>query len=209
MTVVVGVHEDGPVKGWEPSGLLGVGNARALAEVQVQLDQICVQIPKVVYSHQVEADTLKNNLVLIGGPDCNKITAEVLARLDCTLQFADAERHVVSIVDRRRDEVHNPKMVNDPTSAEAFRLVEDYGLVIRARNPFNPESSVLIICGSFGFGSWAGAQLIRTTSFLKDRLVTAQVPIECLFRTEVVDHTPQAPELLRIRSLDDREATRR
>ncbi|WP_154696967.1 hypothetical protein [Lentzea guizhouensis] len=71
--------------------------------------------------------------VLIGGPDCNKITAEVVVRLESTMQFAilTVTSWALWTTDAASPTTH--EVVNHhPTSAQGCRLTEDYGLVIRA-----------------------------------------------------------------------------
>jgi hypothetical protein len=42
----------------------------------------------------------------------------------------------------------------------------DYGIIVRAVNPFNPAAEILVIAGAYGYGTWGGAELISNESFL-------------------------------------------
>jgi hypothetical protein len=77
----------------------------------------------------------------------------------------------------------------------------DRGLLVRAANPFNERKSVLVIAGSFGYGTWAGARLAIEDTFLKRPMVAAQTPFECLFETDVVGEAPQATKITLMRPL--------
>lgn len=200
VTVVIGQHV---MDEWEPSGLLGVGDAFALSELQKHMERIGVRQPKIVYSQRVNDETRRQNMILIGGADCNQITQEVMTRLPGTLGWVDAPAHTYGIQDRLESRFYSPK---------PFKMGEgvDFGLLVRAPNPFNPDATVLVIAGSFGFGSWAGANLVRSPEFLRDPMVKSSIPFECLFKVDVAGSAPQAMKILSIRPLDmDQNAGRR
>ncbi|GAA3068006.1 hypothetical protein GCM10010448_59170 [Streptomyces glomeratus] len=78
LTVVVGLHQ---LTGWEPSGFIGVGDAFALSELQQHFIRIGAPSPLITYSDRLDSPSRRNPLILIGGPDGNGITNEVMQRL--------------------------------------------------------------------------------------------------------------------------------
>jgi len=80
----------------------------------------------------------------------------------------------------------------------------DYGLFIKAKSPFNPRTSILIIAGSSGYGTWAGTRLITEPSAL-DKAAASGNPFECVFATDVLGRNPQATEALVVRTLNERQ----
>ncbi|MEV6758476.1 helix-turn-helix domain-containing protein [Streptomyces sp. NPDC051214] len=189
LTLVVGLHQ---FASWEPSGLIGVGDAFALSEIQQHFVRIGAASPVIRYSDRVDGEARRKPLILIGGPDANKITDEVVQRLRCSLGFTRHTPHDISIRDSQTERIYVPRLLNQGEGT-------DYGLVVKTKNPFNPQVPALIVAGSFGYGSWAGARLL--TDPTSAELAISHAPFECLFDTEIVDRTPQATEVLVLRAL--------
>ncbi|WP_221355357.1 helix-turn-helix domain-containing protein [Streptomyces beigongshangae] len=189
LTLVVGLHQ---FSRWEPSGLIGVGDAFALSEIQQHFVRIGAPSPVITYSDRVGGEARRNPLILIGGPDANAITDEIMKRLPCSLGFRQRTPHDVSIQDSQTERTYAPRLLRQGE-------VTDYGIVVKTRNPFNPQVPTLIVAGSFGYGSWAGARLLTETTSAE--LASSHASFECLFETEVVGRTPQATKVLILREL--------
>jgi hypothetical protein len=43
----------------------------------------------------------------------------------------------------------------------------DYGIIIRARNPFNRRKGIIVIAGAYGYGTWGGVRLALDEEFLE------------------------------------------
>ncbi|MEU9374145.1 hypothetical protein AB0D94_10285 [Streptomyces sp. NPDC048255] len=181
---------------WERSGLVGVGDVQALGELEKQLQKVGVRHLPITPSHQLTGAEHRGNLVLVGGPHSNEVTAEVMRRLPLTLRFGPAETHDANIYDA------DTNNVMEWVSDAGDRLVVDQGIVIRAANPFNAERSVVILAGSFGFGTSAAAQLLNRPELLTHRVVTAGRPFEAVFSVEIVRGTPQNIEIKDLKQLD-------
>jgi len=183
----------------EPSGRMGVGCAFGLVELLRYLDQIGAHQPKIIKiadEDQVTDDFRRNTLILLGGPARNTVTFDAMRRLPLTHYFS---RPVSTIRDTKtaREYSYSPTLLGPARGT-------DYGLFIKAKNPFNPRTSVIIIAGSSGYGSWAGTRLITESSAL-DAAAASGNPFECVFATEVLDRNPQATEVLVVRTLDERQ----
>lgn len=149
---------------WDPSGLAGVGDVVALTVIERHLRSIRLQDYDVCYSHLMVGDQLNSNLVLIGGPYSNHVSRMAMERLPLTFVFNDAEKCDVRILDRIDGTLHGP------IEREVGALTTDTGLIVRARNPFNSERQILIVAGSYGFGSAAAATLVASPAFLREML---------------------------------------
>jgi hypothetical protein len=181
----------------EPSGLMGAGCALGLFGLLQHLSQIGTCQPKIVRitdGDRVADDFRRSTLILIGGPARNTVTRDALRRLPLTYQFTEP---VTTIRDTQSEKTYSySRTLLGPADGT------DYGLLIRARNPFNPRTSILIIAGSSGYGTWAGARLITEPSAL-DEIAASGDSFECLFAADVLDRNPQATEALVIRKLNE------
>jgi hypothetical protein len=197
--VIVGVHRR--FESWDPAGLAGVGDVRALNELQaIFVESGLGRLPSIVSSDPESALPQGSDLILIGGPDVNAATKEVARRRPGRFTRSDVENDV-SITDQETGEVY-PKRIGHGIRADA-------GVIKRMPNPLDKARQVLIIAGSFGHGTLAGAKLCRDKDFLKDRIVASGGPFECLFTTEVVADEPVRTEVVAIAALKENSITGR
>jgi hypothetical protein len=95
-TVVVGSFRDLP--GFEASGVIGMGDNIALNDLQRYFAGIGFKRFTVHYSDRLEwagaddHDPLQGNLILLGGPDANKVTRLVLERVALGIEFLEIRR---------------------------------------------------------------------------------------------------------------------
>jgi hypothetical protein len=85
-----------------------------------------------------------NNLICVGGPIPNKITETMLEQDEIRYKFQD---HM--IIDR----LNNKPMCGFPSNWSGSNPPEDFGIITRIKNPFNPKKDSLILCGCFGWGT--------------------------------------------------------
>jgi len=83
-----------------------------------------------------EEDLKNNNLILIGGPVVNRVTYLVNPKLP--VRF-DKDQHWA---------IHSTISGNDYPTDES-------GVIVKAKNPFNPDKSVLLVAGKRYFGTRA------------------------------------------------------
>jgi hypothetical protein len=90
-------------------------------------------------------------------------------------------------------------------SDEQSSAWKDFGLLVKAPNPSNPSHAVMIIAGSFGYGTWAGAMLVRSPRFLKEirsRKLLAKGRnssngiVECFFEANILGNAPGEPKIV-------------
>lgn len=183
---------------WERSGLVGVGDVLALNELRQQLQRAGVAQLPLTPSHQLTGLERRGNLVLVGGPHSNQVTAEIMQRLPLTFHFGSLDVHDANIYDTSTGDTM--QCVVDARD----QLLVDQGIVIRAVNPFNRERNVVILAGSFGFGTSAAAQLLSSPDLFNHPIAAAGHPFEATFSVEIAGGTPQQIELKAVRRLDSR-----
>jgi hypothetical protein len=194
--VIMGVQK--AFYSWEPSGFVGIGDALALKELQSYFDSAGLGEVRVLYDRQVQGDSLRSDLVSIGGPDANEITRRILDRTPATLRCGNPDMHEVAIHDLREHRVYAPRQISRDGEP---KILSDYAFILKTRNPFNPDREVLVVAGSFGYGSWAGIRLLIDPLFLKLPLVSSGRSFECLVETDVELDTPQNTRAIILREI--------
>jgi hypothetical protein len=152
----------------DPLGVVGGGDAYAMREISKHLSLAGIKENDAVYSAaSLDRDS---NLVLIGGIDTNSVTREALRLIRPCVRVFDPGMNIPM-------EVHDLAPYGVPgvgVQEYAAKLPEgdkdglgvDYGIIVRARNPFFNGKSITIIAGAYGSGSWAGAKLAVSPEFL-------------------------------------------
>jgi hypothetical protein len=156
----------------EPTKVVGGGDAIAHRLLVDIFHEIGFKRPEFVYVHEHELD-LSRNLILLGGPTTNEITREAVKIIRPGLTVVDPGPGIAM-------EVHDSAAVAESDTNDATEEVQrvfvaepssermtDYGVIIRARNPFNRSKALVVISGAYGYGSWAGVKLTQTDEFLR------------------------------------------
>jgi hypothetical protein len=104
------------------------------------------------------------NYLILGGPAVNELSAEALRLLDPRLPAGfDLSEVAITISNRRYA----------PTYDEQTGLVQkDYGLVIRAQNPFSEGRpfSIILVMGCHGYGTAGAANLLTSEKLAAELL---------------------------------------
>jgi len=111
------------------------------------------------FSQDFPAGFYGDNLILIGFPKTNRVTNDVFERLRPPVVFDGHQ-----LVEQATGQRFTAKL------AEGVRVVEDYGCFVRARNPYNPESVVLVLAGSQTYGMKAAADYLDSVCLSGGRL---------------------------------------
>lgn len=198
---------------FEPTGFVGGGDVNASAELRRFLNTLDLPDPTISYAHvnlnilglpdpvisyadAIDGDQLKANLILLGGPDANKITGEVMDRISTGLRFGDPSQNEIVIRDVVTGKLYAP-LRQKPSG----KIRTDYGAIIRSPNPFDPSKHVLIVVGSFGYGTWAAMRYAMSREFLRTRVALSGKPLEALIETDVYADTPQGRRVVVLRPL--------
>jgi hypothetical protein len=196
-TIVVGMHDRIQMDDWERSGMIGLGDLRATIAIQRQLWSAGIEA-QVVGAEDLSNAQLEADLILIGGPDGNKITAHMMGRLDSSLSFIFPRwsEHYYYLVDK----VESREIV--PEFGDRSPEGVDYGIIISAPNPVATNSELRILSGCQGYGTTAAAKALGVHSFLENPVCCSGEPFEALVRTEVVEQSDRAPVVIEARLLE-------
>lgn len=192
LQVVSGGHRGDYLDSWEASGLAGIGDVRAIDELQDIFFKNGLGRLQIAFSTSPNIELIKDkDLILIGGPDANWVTLDMTSELPGRFRFGDAKHHIVSITDYATGS-HYP----DPPAGNVIN--QDAGVIKMMPNPLYPENRLLIIGGAFGYGTLAGVKLIREDAFLRHEVIRKNRFFECLFRVKIVADEPLPAEILEV-----------
>jgi hypothetical protein len=169
---------------FEPSGLMGVGDARALHEILALFDQLKMRRLGIVHASRLADGDLDANLVLLGGGDGNAVTESIMSQVRTGFSFLTDG---VTIRDDASGKTYTPDV-------SGRRVIFDYGIIARVASPFSPLRKVVIVAGGYGYGSWAGAHMLNDSEFLKEAAKSRH--FSCLFRTALIGGIPQRATLI-------------
>ena len=213
LTLVLG---DGfpDLRGFEASDMVGRGDLIGSYELTTKFAAMGFRRLQPVFADKTigpdpSGTGLRKNLIILGGRDGNTLTRACLSRLNCTYSVAwldSADGGSVSL-----DKISGSRQIPEfqptryaPGGLATYRpelddrnvLVRDYGVIIRARNPFlSPKAKdkrIVIIYGCYGFGTLAAVLYSLERDFIKEIQDTKE-DIECIVGCDVVKDTPQRP----------------
>jgi hypothetical protein len=190
----------------EPTGLVGGGDALAMRELSTAFSDVGFKNYRSLYVDERDLDR-RENLILLGGMDTNRITKDAVELIKPGLLIHDPgpgikmEIHDVRSSNRSQDRHRSSRLAVNQRYKASDEI--DYGVIIRAPNPFNTNKGLIIIAGAYGYGSWAGALLIRDKLFLEK---CAELDRALAEKTKVKSGSLLQHVLLRIRVLASGQA---
>ena len=202
----------------EESGLVGVGDAMGAIELRDYLAAFSTRPVPIAWAQQVSGHTLKNNIILLGGPDANFLAGEAVDRLRTgfevvtrdprTRGIGGMDQRPTGIYDRRTDtylEVRYRAALG--RRGAIYRGVPqeistDLAVIVSTVNPFSRARRAMVLFGVTGYGSWAGARLVQSPEFLEEPLVSAGRSCECLIEVDILQEVPQQSRILVFRALE-------
>jgi hypothetical protein len=158
--VVIAEFLSKEVKEFEMAGLTGLGEVHALVDLLSRFSN--AQLPtglNLKVPNESSSAILSDNLIILGGPDVNSAALKVK---DAHISSVAVERDVMDqnfILDLETSKTYAPSKETKRVSGKNVDVVRDYGLIIRAKNPFNPKRNILVISGAYGYGVIAGVQV--------------------------------------------------
>lgn len=156
-----------------------------------------IQIP--IYAADEFKNHIEDNLVVIGGPgedgDGNNVCAMIMDKIDTKVSYLLSD--------------DSEKMLCKGREYEAVerggRIVKDYGYFARFPNPFNPNTSVILIHGIHTFGVLGAAKAFsdhpsaqgNIKKLLKKLNIdeVKQASFECFFPVDVLQQSVVCPEV--------------
>ena len=188
----------------EPAGLVGTGDMHAATLIATHLGDLMVrqlgQKIEILDQYQLSGGQSSVNLICLGGPDVNIITRQLLHEINPSIK-------PISFINNDPNDLHFIDTLTGnvlPSDAQLSHS-NDFGLLVKAPSPSNPSRAVMIIAGCFGYGTWAGAILVRSPRFLaevrsrgllaKGRNSSGGI-VECFFESNVLGNAPEEPKIV-------------
>lgn len=190
-TIVIGTYYTERFRAWEASTLMGTGDALALGKIMGTLNNIGIKNIDVVPTYNFTGDRYQDNLILIGGPDANKLTRETYDKLNTKLRFGNPDRNEIALFDTSKGETYVPKYNSNS------QVVGDYGFAFKTQNPYNQETNAIILAGCFGFGTCAAAQIFESEKLLeKIEGFENEHGFEVLVYSDIINDWTQKPKII-------------
>jgi hypothetical protein len=117
---------------------------------------------------------------LIGGDDVNGLVDHLKDRYESKYQY-DHEHGPLRILDVDKQETLEPGWHENRSEGVRF----DYGVISRMRSPYAENRVVIAMGGIYGFGTWGGVRLLRSSEFKRSLRERGNSDFECLCRVEV------------------------
>ena len=180
--------------------LENLGDKDALLEVMTFLNRNYRNFKLPMYAADEFKTHIEHNLVVIGGPgdgcdetDGNSVCSLMMDKMDVKVTYSeDCEKMLYK----------NQEFV---AVKKGNRTIKDYGYFARFPNPFNPNSSVVLINGIHTFGVWGAAKAFsdhpsaqENIKRLMDKLNIddiKQASFECFFSVDVLPQSVVCPNI--------------
>lgn len=186
---------------FEPTGVVGLGDARAAHELAIYFSRLGVAAD-IAYANSPLAGQGMSNIVLLGAEEANPL---VKGAFD---DVASTFRYETSLPMTLHDGLRNKSYVAKLTGGE---VTVDYGTLIRTRNPYAPEHTLVMIGGIYGFGTWGGVRLLNDKRFIKqcallsDKSKNGNIfELECVYSVHVHQGEPEFVRALEVRPIGEK-----
>lgn len=153
----------------EPTGVVGGGDALALRELTNFFEEIGVKRIETVFVDEGRLNA-RSNLISLGGQDTNRVTMAAIELLKPNVTIVDPGPGIAMEVHDLAPGIEGHTNEEKSAAQHTYKAIPgrvDYGIVIRAPNPFDTSKALIIIAGAYGYGSWAAIDLIRHPDFLR------------------------------------------
>ncbi len=124
----------------------GIGQAKALAVLAPSLRRgwKSIDLQNVVFPEEIQGRELEGDIILIGGPKTNEVTKRALEK--CGGDFGVSQDGSVITAH------------NETYSGTVHETNRDYGLIIRAENPFAAGRKMVLLSGCHTYGTIGAAR---------------------------------------------------
>lgn len=183
---------------FEPTGMVGLGDARAAHELASYFTRLGLRA-EIAYTSSPLAGYGKGNVILLGAEEVNPLIKGAFGGIASAFRFNTSLP--MTLQDSLRNELYEPALRGD-------QVAIDYGTLIRTRNPYAPDRTLVMIGGVYGFGTWGGVRLLSDKRFLKQCASLSggsangkSFELECVYRVHVHQGEPEFVTPLDIRPL--------
>jgi hypothetical protein len=174
---------------------MAVEDAMALSEIQSFFTELHFAKPELIYASQLSAEDWKENLIVLGGPESNRVSKHLSAGVGATFRCEACNDLGLIVLDLEEGRIRLPEPYGEATD-----VFHDHVLIYRMTNPYNREAQILVVAGRPGHGTCAGVRYLLSDEFLDDESST-QTSFELLLRSEIHFGVPRHVSRVVIRSL--------
>ena len=203
VTIAIGSHQ--VLRAYEPSGMVGMGDVEAL----LRLQRFLVQVFKldgekiVVISPEGRAEgDLHRSVVLIGSPDGNDLTKRTLQSIQQSTSSQRKDRLPFEFVTT----AGQPNKLRFRSSSKRYRELEaaraqggdvgrDFGVVARLPNPYAEGTSVLLLAGLYGHGTYAATHVVTEERMVSRLPYRTSQRFACLLFVDVIHSRAEEPKI--------------
>lgn len=149
----------------------------ALGKVELILKKIYPNINMIIRMDcYFERYYYDQNLILFGGPIRNECTNEFLKRLNPPFKF-----NGYNLIDTRTNKKFQSVIHNE-------KIIEDYTLVIKAKNPLDNKKTIIIIAGCRSPGSLIGALFLSEININTFKRLSCDKNLALVLKGDVLDY---------------------
>lgn len=107
------------------------------------------------------------DIISVAGPIPNRVSHQLLSGTTVQFRFDELQtgKIINSVVSVDGEVTLEPDTHYDNTS-DKIVCTKDYGIITRAKSPFNNDQELINVAGGYGEGTLAGCQLLQTPSIL-------------------------------------------
>ena len=137
----------------------GIGQLRGLAIITSSLSKAySINARNVLLSADQLKEHIEGDLILLGGPENNRITRSFLDKIN-EMSLIDQAENVIYWKCSSDPEVFKPVVLNN-------KVIKDYGMVIRMYNPFSQSKNTLyLLAGTHTYGTIAAARFLTENMY--------------------------------------------
>ena len=172
------------------------GDVDSLMEVLVTLHRVYPEL-KITFRSANEVATIPEqytgNIILIGGPDYNRITG--LFQEYSPYEYVEGvNEYDIRIRHKNKGTIFIPQIQEE----KGLKKITDYGFFIKRKNPYNPSKKLVMIGGSHTYGVFGAIKAFSYTDMKRDELAFHN----CRKVVEILGNDPDFCVLFKVNALE-------
>lgn len=195
--LIITIGETAASSGYEPSGLVGIGDALAMATIHAMFlgyREITLQTSVVRARYARIGQLFENNpnIISVGGPSVNSLTRTAMSTNPITLGFDG-----LTLVDRRENRRYDALLDVDHLKGT------DWGMLLCLPNPSHKSGRVVVVAGVYGYGTHGATRLLAELDKHSElSSVASRGFFEALVEVPVQDGLIRSPNLVFAREVE-------
>lgn len=171
-----------------------LGVARLMEELNIVFDETTVSWSQ---SDEISQELRTQNLISVAGPQPNRITATILNQPEVVYRFPEStDSSSIGDYEGRIVAADDTEIEFKPREQDG-NVIRDVGIITKIRNPYNTDTSAIVACGVWGWGTKAGFELLTDEETLDYLIENGGEYFQVVFTVEIDEHNRTAqPHLL-------------